>query len=345
MLGYDRIQADLEEQLPFAEPDFVALSGSTLFITGGTGYVGSWLLESLLYANKRLQTGISATVLTRDAKSFRQKHPHLAQNEAILLVEGDVRSIPDTLPHFDAIIHAATPASAELNREQPFEMMDTVIDGGRRIVELAMKSGAIPLLFTSSGAVYGRQPTSISHVSEEYQGGPDQLSPLSAYSESKRIGEFQCAVAAKAAAVQAKIARLFAFVGPYLPIDRHLAVGNFLADAYHKRPIDVAGDGTTIRSYQYAAEMTTWLWAVLVRGQTLRAYHVGSEEAVTMAELAALVGSSITPTQPIRIHGKPDPTRSLDRYVPSTQRIRDELGVVTTIPIAEGIKRTLASMK
>jgi dTDP-glucose 4,6-dehydratase len=339
-----QVTADLDEQLAFAESDLRALAGTMLFITGGTGFVGTWLLESIVHANERLQTRIGVTLLTRDARAFRKSRPHLAENKAIRCVEGDVRDLPPILPHFDAIIHAATPASAALNREQPFEMMDTVIDGGRRIVELAIQSGAIPFLFTSSGAVYGRQPIEISHVTEDYLGGPDPLSPLSAYSEAKRVGEFQCAIAAQAAGVQAKIARLFAFVGPYLPTDRHLAVGNFLADAHARRPIHVAGDGTTIRSYQYAAEMTTWLWAVLVRGKTLRPYHVGSEEALPMAELAKLVGNSVDPELPAEIHGQPDPSRPLDRYVPSTQRIRDELGVVASIPIADGISRTLTSM-
>jgi nucleoside-diphosphate-sugar epimerase len=344
LVGRERIQADLDEQLCFAEADLAALAGSALFITGGTGFVGAWLLESLIHANTRLRSRITATVLTRDPRLFLKRHPNLAENAAIRLIEGDVRALPESVPHFDAIIHAATPASAALNRERPFEMMDTVIEGGRRVVELAMRSGAIPLLFTSSGAVYGVQPATILRTPEAYLGGPDPLSPLSAYGESKRIGEFQCAIAARRAGVRAKIARLFAFVGPYLPTDRHLAAGNFLADAHAGRSISVAGDGTTIRSYQYAAEMTTWLWAVLVRGESLRPYNVGSEEAVSIAELASLAARSVSPEMPVTIHGRPDPARPLDRYVPSTERIRDELGVVTSVALADGLRRTLSSM-
>ena len=334
--------ADLEEQLPFVESDLRTLDRAHLFITGGTGFVGTWLLESIAHANARLGLNIRATVLTRDPAQFMQRHPALAANDAFSFVMGDVRSLPAGLVAFDGVIHAATPASAALNRDAPFEMLDTIIEGGRAVVDIAARSGAIPLLFTSSGAVYGTAPAELAAFPETYTGAPDALSPRVAYHEGKRVGEFQCAIAHHSAGVRAKIARLFAFVGPYLPMDRHLAVGNFIADAHAGRAIHIGGDGTTVRSYQYAAEMVTWLWAIYTRGEVLRAYNVGSEEAVTMRELATLTASSVSPQRAVEVHGTPTPGQRIDRYVPSTRRIREELGVVSSISIHESLRRTLA---
>lgn len=340
-----RISADLDEQLPFAERDLRTLDGAHLFLTGGTGFVGTWLLESIAHANERLGLHIEATVLTRNAASFLQRCPQFAQSDALHFIEGDVRALPADLPRFDGIIHGATPASADLNRDAPFEMLDTIIDGGRAIVDLAGRSGSVPLLFTSSGAVYGPAPAELTSFAETYMGAPDPLSPNVAYHEGKRVGEFQCAIAHRNAGVQAKIARLFAFVGPYLPMDRHLAVGNFTGDALHGRSIHITGDGSTVRSYQYAAELVTWLWAIYARGAVLRAYNVGSEEAVTMRELAEMAASCADAPITVEVHGLPQPGKVVDRYLPSTSRVREELGVVSTIPVLTGIRRTLEYLR
>jgi len=247
---------DLERILTWVPDDLRALRGARLFITGGTGFIGKWLLETLAYANDRMQLDIHALVLTRSAARFAQAAPHLASNPAFSFVEGDVRTMPSDLGTFDGIVHAATSASAELLRTDPALMLGTIVEGGAAVMELAGRSGAIPLLFTSSGAVYGRPPATLESVDETYMGGPDPLEPLSAYHEGKRIGELQCALAAKQFGLKAKIARIFAQVGPYLPLDIHYAMGNFIKDVLEGRNVQVQGDGTTVRSYMYAADMT-----------------------------------------------------------------------------------------
>jgi len=219
-------------------------------------------------------------------------------------------------------------------------MLDTIVEGGRNVLDVAARSGSIPLLFTSSGAVYGSQPPDVQQLSEEYAGAPDTLDPHRAYHEGKRIAELQCALYAQAHGIKPKIARLFAFVGPYLPLDRHFAIGNFIRDASAGGPIALQGDGTTIRSYLYASEMIVWLLAILVRGESLRAYNVGSEYGIDMKSLANIVAGAVEPAAAVTVAGKPIPGKPVDRYVPSTQRARAELALQEAVSLREGILRT-----
>jgi dTDP-glucose 4,6-dehydratase len=335
------LRVDLDEILERSGDDLRALRGMNLFITGGTGFVGSWFLETIVWANLRLNLDIAATVLTRDAAAFQLLRPHLACAPDVTMLVGDVRSLPATHSKFDAVVHAATPASAALNNNEPLVMLDTIVDGGRKVLEFAAASGSIPVLFTSSGAVYGVQPSSMERIPETYNGAPDPLDPGRAYHEGKRIGELQCALFARGSGIAPKIARMFAFVGPYLPLDRHFAIGNFIGDALGGVPIKVRGDGSTIRSYQYASEMIVWLLAILLRGEVLRAYNVGSEEWYDMRAIAETVNTVADARFPIEVARVRNPNEGVDRYVPDTSRARAELAVDNRIRLDEAIRRTV----
>jgi len=332
---------DLDDIVERNADDFEALRGARLFVTGGTGFVGSWLLESFVWANARLALGARLVVLTRDPEAFARNSPHLA-SDPISFFAGDVREPIAIAGSFDAVIHAATPASAQINAATPEVMLGTIVDGTRRVLEVARRSGAIPFLLTSSGAVYGRQPPDLTLVDETYGGAPDSLDPGNAYHEGKRVAELLGAIAARHEHLQTKVARLFAFAGPYLPLDRHFAIGNFIGDALAHRPIRIGGDGTPVRTYLYAADMTSWLWRVLVRGQILRPYNVGSEHTVDIRETARTVAAAADPPLAYTVAGTPLPGRLPDRYAPSTARARAELGLLEWTPLEESIRRTLA---
>jgi dTDP-glucose 4,6-dehydratase len=196
------------------------------------------------------------------------------------------------------------------------------------------------MLFLSSGAIYGRQPAAMSGVDEDYLGGHDLYSPAAAYAEAKRAGELLCAMESRRGNLDVTIARCFAFVGPHLPLDRHFAIGNFISDALSHREIVVQGDGTATRSYLYAPEMALWLLTILLEGRSLRPYDVGSDEPVTVAELAKKVAETESPTLPIRVLGAPVPESARDRYVPCVRRIKSELGLSQKVDLDTAIART-----
>jgi len=102
----------------------------------------------------------------------------------------------------------------------------------------------------------------------------------------------------------------------------------------------VQGDGTTIRSYLYAGDLAVWLWTILLRGTAARAYNVGSEVATDIAGLANTVASVFDPPLSVEILGSPQPDRPVDRYVPSTQRARTELGLSLHVTLDDAIRRT-----
>lgn len=318
------------------------LRGARLFITGGTGFFGCWLLESFVRANRRFGLGASALVLTRDAAAFARKVPHLAADPALGFHAGDIRSFAFPAGEFSHVIHgAATSAVETFRRVDPLVTFDIVLEGTRRALELAAHCGAGTFLLVGSGAVYGRQPAGMTTIPEDYTGAPHPASPAAALGESKRAAECLCALYA-AHGLETKIARCFSFLGPYLPLDLHYAAGNFIGDALAGGPIRVGGDGMPVRSYLYAADLTTWLWTILFKGVSCRVYNVGSEEGMTIAELADAVAKSCDGKIGVSIGGTPDPSAEPERYVPSTVRARRELGLAQTVPLPLAIARTLA---
>lgn len=334
---------DLDHVLQHTQGLWDELRGQRIFITGGTGFFGCWLLESFCWANDKLGLNAEAVVLTRHPDRFKDKAPHLATHPAVRLHIGDIRSFDFPDGNFSHVIHAATEASAKLNDEAPLLMLDTIISGTRRTLDFAVSCGARRFLLTSSGAVYGRQPPELTHMPEDYPGASDPTDPASAYGEGKRVAELLCSLYHKAHGIEPKIARCFAFVGPYLPLDKHYAIGNFMGDALRGGPIVVTGDGTTIRSYLYAADLAIWLWTILVRGATGKAYNVGSDRDLSVGQVASIV-EECAKMGCVVIRRKAAERSPPERYVPNIVLARAELGLTVSVDLEEGIRRTIRHM-
>ena len=326
---------DLDHVLEHTSGSWADLRGERLFLTGGTGFFGTWLLESFLWANERLRLGAKVVVLTRDPQAFRARSPHLADQASVSLWTGDVRDFEPPPGTFSFVVHAATPSSAPI---APDALLDTIVEGTKRTLDVAERCGARRLLLTSSGAVYGRQPPELTHVGEDYSGVPDPLDARSAYGEGKRAAERLVVEASTRGGPVGVIARGFAFVGPHLPLDVHFAIGNFLRDGLRGGPIEVRGDGTPHRSYLYASDLAIWLWTLLFRGQGGRAYNVGSEDDLPLRDLASRIAAYFGTE--VRVAQAAPLGRPAERYVPSTARARDELGLRTWIPLDQAIRFT-----
>ena len=348
------LQADLDHILAHTGEMWEPLRGQNIFVTGGTGFFGRWLLESFAHVNRALAMRAQMIVLSRNPELFAAKAPHLFGSAGITFVRGDIRSFtaadvdrqlgPDAPAQFGFVIHAATEASAKLNAEDPLLMINTIVAGTERALQFAVTKGANRFLLTSSGAVYGPQPSTMTHVPEEYSGGPDPTDPNSAYGEAKRMAELLGAGYQKQHGLEFLSARCFAFVGPFLPMDTHFAIGNFIRDALCGGTIEVSGDGTPYRSYLYAADLVIWLWTILLKGKAGRAYNVGSEDAHTISSLARIVADACH-ARGVVVKKQPDPVKPPSRYVPSCRRAHQELGLKPHIDLAEAIRRTAAAVR
>ena len=335
------LQEILQATAPLWEGVREELREQRIFITGGTGFFGSWLVESFLHINNALGLNAHATVLTRHPEAFLDKSPHLRRQPALTLVPGDVRNFTFPAEPHAFVIHAATEASARQIADQPHQMLSTILAGTERTLTFAAHTGARKMLLTSSGAVYGPQPAQLSHMPEEFTGAPDPLIPASVYGEGKRAAELMCALAARPG-FDIKIARCYAFIGPHLPLDTHFAAGNFLRDALKGNTIAIASDGTTVRSYLYASDLATWLWTMLFQAPSLRAYNVGSEDAISVRGLAETIVKTVNPQSKVQVSQTPAAGVHPNRYIPATARAQTELGLAQKVSLEEGLRRTAA---
>lgn len=347
--GYSLFASDLEETETLLDDAWDALRSARIFLTGGTGFFGIWLVESLLWANERHKLGLSVTVLTRSVEKFlTMKAPHLRGRSALRFIEGGLTDfeIPTAAPDtaFTHIIHAASETNLEQSADWASRHLAAAIDGTRRLLDMAGRHGTGAVLVTTSGAVYSPMDSvsADSRCVEVPASVQDYASERIVYGQAKRMMEVMSAVAAMEHGFRALVARSFCFVGPYLPLESNYAVGNFIRDALDEREIIVSGDGTPLRSYLYPVDLVVWLLKILVSGRSGVPYNVGGERAVSIGELAQTVASVANHTKGVKIKGTPIPGARPSAYLPSLQRTREQLGVNVTVDIEEALRRTLA---
>ena len=331
------LKTDIEHVLTHVAAVWPRLADQTILLTGGTGFFGKWLLESWVAA-RRVHAGRGQLwLVTRNPSLLLKNLPHLARTEGLHFVIGDVRDfvIPSGL-NLDFVLHAATPAFATQEPGFPLEILDTAVCGTRHVLDIALQHGRPKVLFVSSGAVYGRYFDTSQKILETYNGSPDPLNVTSTYGEGKRQAEHLCKLYEQAHSLLFTVARCFAFIGPHLALDGPFAIGNFIRDARGGGPICVR-DGSSWRSYLYAADLTIWLWNLLVCGQPGMAYNVGSDDALQIGQLAEQVadfyGCAIEFQNPAGGHKG-------SYYVPSVDRARVDLGLRVRVDFHDALRRT-----
>ena len=284
-----------------------------ILITGGTGFFGKSLLKADLFPE-------DSHVFLLSRNGLRSK---IQTKAKVSLIFGDVRTVDLSGFSFDSVIHAAAPSGGGTTEE---EMYSILTDGTAHLMEELKKMGTVKrLLYVSSGAVYGEQES-------DFVDETAPLNPVSLYGKGKVEAEQMCLQSG----IPCVIARCFAFIGEFLPQNAHFAAGNFLADLKQKRTIHINGDGTPIRSYLYADDLALWLNALLIHGRNGEAYNVGSEEAVSILDLAECIAKRTSPPLKVEIKGIPT-GRKAQRYIPSTLKIRQELN----LPIPRSLQESL----
>jgi dTDP-glucose 4,6-dehydratase len=335
----NKLAADLEFITATAADSFVHLSGKKVFLFGGTGFFGKWLLQAFNWFNQHTsQLPVEVWILSRDPEAFRRSNPELART--VSLVQGDNRDFDFPPGRFDLVIHGATDTNLHRSRNNQTEVTKQIVDGTRRILEFCHSCSAERLLYISSGAVYGKTPSSLEKVPEEYLPSDESGDHSNGYGEGKRVSERLVLHSGTHAGLEVVVARGFTFAGPYLPLGSHFAFGNFIASAMKERHIVIEGDGTAIRSYMYMADMVIWLLRILTRADSSRIYNVGSSQAVSIASLARKIAASIQGCQ-VAIVQRENPDLLIDRYVPDVQLALDELDLQIWTGLDDIIAKTI----
>lgn len=313
-------------------------TGPSLFVTGGTGFFGKALLRHWHQQFSQGNVVPQVTLLTRSIEKFRSDFPLADEMPWVSCHEGDICR-QETLPQssqFDWVLHAATD-STNGPKLTPKERFDQIVSGTKNVLDLAVRSGTKRFLLTSSGGVYGPQPPEMDFIPESYLGMPDPLEPEHAYSVGKRMAEHLGALYASEYGFDFVVARCFAFIGRDLPLDVHFAIGNFIRDALKSEKIVVKGTGEAVRSYLDQRDLAEWLMKIMVDGKNGEAYNVGSDQAISIKELAYKVRDLLSPQKEVRIEGSSTASSFRNVYLPDIRKSKRDLGVMVRYPLDNAI--------
>ena len=309
-----------------------------LLVTGGTGFFGRALLRSWLRDEVCGVSVPEVTIVTRSPNSFVERYPEFSSISWLTLHKSNILDY-ESLPvddFFTHILHAATESTVGPSLPA-LQRYDEIVNGTRNILDYAVKNNVKRVLLTSSGGVYGPQPDRLGKVPESYLGIPDPLDPLSAYSMGKRAAEHLCSLYNDRVGLESVIARCFTFVGEDLPLNVHFAIGNFIHDALYNQQINVAGDGTPVRSYMNQTDLAQWLLCVLDKGIAGHAYNIGSDKGISISELAHLVRDILSPSKSVIFKNTATIFQGRNVYVPDISAAKNDLNLDVTISLRESI--------
>jgi len=284
----------------------------------------------------------SVNVLARNAVNLSTQFPELI-NGSIKLINSDIAKSHE-LPFADYVIHAAASTDAVNYKSRPEVEKMNIRAGTYNYCNLAGKFHCNSrIVYCSSGAVYGQQPADMEYLSEEFNGDSvDEMPPEKRdYAAAKCDAEKAIRIlGSQGGAVS--IARCFSFVGKYLPLDQHFAIGNFIQDGLMGRPINVNANRPVFRSYMHTDDLVHWLMTICHAASPLcPTYNVGSDQALTIGELAELVAKRFT----VEVK-KADLTQgNIDRYIPSISKAINELRLNISIDLSVAIDKTIESIQ
>lgn len=310
------------------------MAGKRVFLTGGTGFFGYWLLMTIDRLNAK-GADISVVALSRNPEQFLDRHPEFRAATWLQFVRGDIKNYDFPQGTFDLFIHGATDTSPDA-AHHALELFDSIVQGTRHVLDHAVICKTRRVLIISSGAIYGEQPAEVTHITESSPYACSSTNAADAYGEGKRAMEMLAACHAQKYGIEPVFARCFAFIGYGLPA--HLAVGQLIKSALKQGRIVINGDGKTIRSYLYAADLAVWLLALACKGKPGKPYNVGSDEAFRLDELAQLISITLGLDVPVEILGH-STSSSRIRYVPAVSSIQQELGVSIWTDMTTSIRR------
>ncbi|MCB0190821.1 MAG: NAD-dependent epimerase/dehydratase family protein [Anaerolineae bacterium] len=351
------VAQDLEYICANLHDEFSRMAGKKLLIVGGAGFLGYYLVQSILFWNK---TGgddhvIDLTVYDNYIRGVPDWLTALADDANLTLVRHDITEpLPTDIDDFHYIIHAASIASPTYYRKYPIETMDANVNGLRILLEycLARQDSRVPVegfLFYSTSEIYGDPTPEDIPTPETYRGNVSCTGPRACYDESKRYGETLCVNFARQYKLPIKIARPFNNYGPGLKITDRRVLPDFARNVLAGEDIVMLSDGRPTRTFCYIADAVVGYYKILIKGQPGEAYNIGVESPeISMAQLADYVtdfardlfgyqGQVVRQMSQDKDYLADNP----NRRCPVIDKARTQLGYNPGISLEEGLKRSL----
>lgn len=324
------------------QPDLVArLAEHRIAIVGGTGFVGSWIAETVAALNDELGGRVRVDLLGRSAAAWAAAHPHLAGREEVCVQNADVRASFELPRDTTLVLFAAGIADPRVHASDPLRVHETALHG---ISHSLAASARLELLQRfvniSSGLVLGGQMQD--HALRESDIGVlDFTRAHNVYAESRRAAENLVSLYASQYRIPVSTARAFTFLGPYQPLDAPWAANNFMRDALSGNDIRLHGDGATRRGYLYGSDVACWLLRILVDGQDGEVYNLGGPRPVSHAEVADMVAMRTAPTPKLVYKSQPAATGRRHDFFPNLDNVQSKLGLRQALEVEDAIDRAM----
>jgi len=314
----------------------------TLLIIGGSGFFGKSILDCFHRGMLNYWSINKIKIMARDPHRLVKEAPSLI-NSDIELIPADISNI-NYLPNADYVIHAAASSNAQNYINSPIQERVNIIAAVSNYCKLAKSfHQKAKILYVSSGAVYGKQPPDIENIDENYSYS-DSINVeknKQDYTYAKRDSEKEI-IALGLSGLNVSIARCFAFLGPWLPLDQHFAIGNFINDGLNCRSINVQTKHKVYRSYMYADDLVEWLMTIAEKSRTSSpVYNVGSDQSILIDELAQKISTIFGQNAPIYSHE----SDYIDRYVPNIDKAKSELNLKNKYHLDDAIRLTIKLLK
>ncbi len=335
------VRADAEAVLQGRLERLAPLRGQHVFITGGTGFLGTWLLELIKVLNERHQFRLHVTVFSRNPQAWAARWPHLGGEKWLTLQSGDIRYFAELPRDVRYVIHAAALTDRRVFASNPSAVAETNSVGTLRVLRAAtLLEDLQKFVLMSSGLVYGAQPWEQPRVNEDFAGVSRCNDVSAVYPESKRLAEVMAQCAISESKLPVVTLRPFAFVGPYQSLQLPWAVTDFIRDSFSGGPIRIMGDGATVRSVMYYSDFACGVLLALAAGKPRTTYNLGSDEPVDLLTLAQKITKYFSPVPEIRLRlGQAGHDRN--RLVPDTSRMARDLDFRPTVPLDEALRKTI----
>ncbi len=339
------VQADIERIIKKTKDVAKLLRGKTILISGGAGFIGSYVVTTIFLLNKRvLKKPCRVLVVDNFITGRRKENLESLKDPNIVFLRHDVTRPIEVNEPVDYIIHAAGLASPVFYRKYPIETIESAIFGAKNLLELARKKNVKSFLFFSSSEIYGDPDPNFIPTPETYRGNVSSTGPRACYDESKRLGETLCITYYDAYKVPVKIVRPFNVYGPGMRPDDYRVVPTFLVNALRGKPLPVHDEGNQTRTFCYISDATVAFFKVLLSKRSRQVYNVGNDQdEINMMSLAQIV-AEVSPRK-VRIkkipYPKGYPKEEPRRRAPDLTKIRRELGYAPEVNLRDGLKRTL----